>query len=249
MSTSCLLRLLDQPRKGPEALTIASVGVDSLEMRAFLPTTDIFRDLAPDDIVELNRRTETRAYPKGSVVYSQDEHADALFLVRRGRVQLYRLAPAGKRLEIAMIEARSFFGEMPLLGESVRHTYAEAVEDSVLYVAAREDIERLIRKQPAVGMRMLEVLGQRLALCEARLEELAYRGVAARTAAVLLRLSHERAGQPIATTHQELGDMIGALRETVTKALDEFRQDGLVELGRGRITLLKVEGIRERLAE
>jgi CRP-like cAMP-binding protein len=112
---------------------------------------------------------------------------------------------------------------------------------------SRTDVERLIQEQPRVALRMMEVLAQRLTIAEARLEEMAYRGVAARIAAVLLRLERERGTQTIAITHQELGDIVGALRETVTKTLDEFQGQGLVELGRGKITLRDVGGLREHL--
>jgi CRP-like cAMP-binding protein len=114
---------------------------------------------------------------------------------------------------------------------------------------SRSDVERLVVEQPRVALRMMEVLAQRLALAEARLEEMAYRGVAARIAAVLLRLERERSGTTVAITHQELGDMIGALRETVTKTLDEFQDHGLVELGRGKITLRDPTALRALLEQ
>ena len=114
---------------------------------------------------------------------------------------------------------------------------------------SRADIERLIRDQPQVALRMIEALGRRLADREARLEELAYRSAPARIAAVLLRLTEGRMGNEAAVTHQEIGDMIGALRETVTKILDEFQSDGLVELRRGHILLRDPERLRCRLEE
>jgi len=224
-------------------------GSPAQRKREYLLTIDIFRDLLPEDLAELDRQTEMLTSPKGRLLYSQEDHAEALFLLKKGRVQLYRLAPSGKRLELATLEPGTFFGEMPLLGESLRHTYAEAATDCLLCVMSRADVERLVRMHPQVAVRMMEVLGRRLALAEARLEEMAYRSVAARVAAVLLRLSQERGERVVAITHQELGDMIGALRETVTKTLDEFQADGLVELGRGRITIHDTAGLRAYLEE
>jgi len=217
--------------------------------RDYLLTIDILRDLQPDDLAELDRQTEMLTSPKGRVLYSQDDHAEALFLLKKGRVQLYRLTPSGKRLELATLEPGTFFGEMPLLGESLRHTYAEAASDCLLCVMSRTDVERLIREHPPVALRMVEILGRRLALADARLEEMAYRSVAARIAAVLLRLSNGQSDSVLAITHQELGDMIGALRETVTKTLDDFQANGLVALGRGRITVRDVPGLRAYLED
>lgn len=212
-------------------------------------TMDIFCDLEPEAMAAFEQQTEMRTCRKGQILYSQEDRAEVLFLLKRGRVQLYRLTPAGKRLEVAVVEPGTFFGEMPLLGESLRHTFAEAVEDSLICVMSRADIEGLMRRRSEVALRMIEVLGRRLALCEARLEEMAYRSVPARIAAVLVRLSQGRNGEVVSITHQELGDMIGALRESVTKVLDDFQRAGLVELGRGRVILRDVAGLQSHLDE
>jgi CRP/FNR family transcriptional regulator, cyclic AMP receptor protein len=210
---------------------------------------DIFCDLEPAALAAFEQQTEMRTCRKGQILYSQEDRAEVLFLLKRGRVQLYRLTPSGKRLELATLEPGTFFGEMPLVGETLRHTFAEAAEDSLICVMSRSDIERLMRERSEVALRMIEVLSRRLALCEARLEEMAYRSVPARIAAVLLRLSQGRSGEAVPITHQELGDMIGALRESVTKVLDEFQRAELVELSRGRIILLDVAGLQSRLEE
>ena len=210
---------------------------------------DIFCDLEPAALAAFEQQTEMRTCRKGQILYSQEDRAEVLFLLKRGRVQLYRLTPSGKRLELATLEPGTFFGEMPLVGETLRHTFAEAAEDSLICVMSRSDIERLMRQRSEVALRMIEVLSRRLALCEARLEEMAYRSVPARIAAVLLRLSQGRSGEAVPITHQELGDMIGALRESVTKVLDEFQRAELVELSRGRIILRDVPGLQSRLEE
>jgi len=210
---------------------------------------DLFCDLEPAALAAFERQTEMRTCRKGQLLYSQEDRAEVLFLLKRGRVQLYRLTPSGKRLDLAVIEPGAFFGEMPLVGESLRHTFAEATEDSLICVMSRSDIERLMRERSEVALRMIEVLSRRLALCEARLEEMAYRSVPARIAAVLLRLSQRQAGEVVPITHQELGDMIGALRESVTKVLDEFQRAELVELSRGRVILRDVAGLQALLEE
>jgi CRP/FNR family transcriptional regulator, cyclic AMP receptor protein len=210
---------------------------------------DIFCDLEPAALAAFEQQTEMRPCRKGQILYSQEDRAEVLFLLKRGRVQLYRLTPSGKRLELATLEPGTFFGEMPLVGETLRHTFAEAAEDSLICVMSRSDIEQLMRQRSEVALRMIEVLSRRLAHCEARLEEMAYRSVPARIAAVLLRLSQERSGDAVPITHQELGDMIGALRESVTKVLDEFQRAELVELNRGRIILRDVAGLQSRLEE
>ncbi len=216
----------------------------------YLLTMDIFRDLAPETIQTFEYHTAIRAYAKGEILYSQNDPAETLFLLKQGQVQLYRLTAKGKRLDLATLGPRTFFGEMPLLGESLRHTYAEVnTEEALVCILKRTDVERLILDQPIVALRMIEVMGQRLAVQAEQLEELAYRHVPARLAALLLRLSQQQPETKITLTHQELGDMIGALRETVTPILNDFQRNGLVTLGRGRIIIHNIDGLQTYLED
>ncbi|TAK21307.1 MAG: Crp/Fnr family transcriptional regulator [Chloroflexota bacterium] len=216
----------------------------ALYKREYLRTIEIFRDLTPADMADLDAATRMTTVSKGRTIYRQEDTAEGLFLLKNGRVRLSRITSGGKKLDLAILEPGTFFGEMPLLGEQMRNASAEAVEDCTLCVMSQTDIERLISKKPQVALRMLEIVGRRLAAAEARLEDLAYRGVRARLASVLLRLGKAREGVIEGVTHQELGDMIGAYRETVTKVLDELQDAGAVELARKRIHVLS----RDKLA-
>jgi CRP-like cAMP-binding protein len=211
--------------------------------RAFLREIEIFRDLAAADLAWLERTTRMLTVARGETIYRQEDTAEALFLLKRGRVRLSRLSAGGKRLELAILEQGTFFGEMPLLGERMRQASAEALDDCLLCVMSQADIEQLVLRAPRVALRMLSVLGRRLAESEARLEDLAYRSVPARLASVLLRLGHEHGDLIDGLTHQELGDIIGAYRETVTKTLNEFQAAGLIAVSRRRIRLLDRRGL------
>ncbi len=215
----------------------------------YLLTMEIFRDLQPEAVHAIEHQTFMRTCAKGQILYAQNDRAEALFLLKRGQVHLYRLTPGGKRLELATLGPGTFFGEMPLLGESLRHAYAEVSEEALVCVMSRPDVERLVSTHPSVALRMIEAMGKRLAAQEDRLEELAYRHVPARLAAVLLRLSQNQSEVTLSLTHQELGEMIGALRETVTPILNDFQRQGLVTLGRGRITIRSISGLQASLEE
>ncbi len=236
-----------QPNRGGTVLGAARAGVASLHKRRFLREIDIFCDLLPDDLAWLEQTARMVTMPRGRVIYRQEDRAEGLFLLKRGRVRLYRLSPSGKKLELAVLEPGTFFGEMPLLGEHMRNATAEAIEDCILCLLGRADIEQLILRRPQVALRMLEVLGRRLAEVEARLEDLAHRSVPERLVAVLVRLAERADGVIEGVTHQELADMVGAYRETVTKVLNELQAVGLVELGRKRIRIRDLAALRALL--
>lgn len=204
--------------------------------RDYLRKIDIFRDLSHEEMDTLDRMTRMTTVEKGRVIYRQEDRAQGLFLLKTGRVRLSRITPAGKKLDLTILEPGTFFGEMPLLAERMRNTYAEAVEDCLLCVMSQHDIERLVLSRPQVGLRIIGVLSQRLAESEARLEDLAYRSVPARLASVLLRLGEDGVVEGI--THEELGDMVGAHRETVTKTLNELQAAGYVRLSRRKVQVL-----------
>jgi CRP-like cAMP-binding protein len=169
-----------------------------------------------------------------------------LFLVRQGRVQLYRISPEGKKLVIATLGPGTLFGEMALLGQQMHNAFAEALDDCTILVMSRTDLERLILSKPVLGLRMLEITGKRLSDAEARLEDMAFKGIPARLASLLLRLAAERHSSDIlGLTHQDLAETIGTYRETATQVLNDMKAAGLIEIGRKRITILDMERLQQ----
>jgi CRP-like cAMP-binding protein len=208
----------------------------------YLSTIDILQDLSPDELARMDRSVTMATCNPGRIFYMPDETGEVLFLLKRGRVQLYRLSPQGKKLVVATLGPGAIFGEMSLVGQGMHNTFAEAVGECTLCVMSRADIERLMREKPQVAFRFVEALGDRLTQTERRLEEIAFKSIPARLAGVLLRLAGEQQSNNVTGyTHQDLGEMLGTYRETITQTLNDFKADGLVEIGRKQIILLDTE--------
>ncbi len=209
-----------------------------------LSAMDIFRDLEPEILAWLEAHTTMVTARRGQHVYTPGETSEALFLLKTGRVRIYRLTADGKKLVLSTLEPHTFFGDMPLAGQRMYGTYAEAVEDCLICVLGRGDLERLIQTRPQVAIRLLDVVGRRLVEAEAVIEDFAFKGVPARLATLLLRLSTAADDRElIGYTHQDLADMIGTYRETTTQALDDFKRRGLVDVGRKHIRILDPDGL------
>ena len=216
------------------------------EKIGYLSDVELFRDLSDRDRTELERMTTLTNVPRGRVFYQPEDVSEVLFLVKQGQVQLYRISPEGKKLVIAALAAGAIFGEMALLGQQMHNAFAEAMEDSVILVMSRADLERLILNKPILGLRMLEITGRRLSDAESRLEDMAFKGIPARLASLLLRLAAERDTDEITgLTHQDLAETIGTYRETATQVLNDMKIAGIIEIGRKRIKILD----RPRLLE
>jgi CRP/FNR family cyclic AMP-dependent transcriptional regulator len=216
------------------------------EKQGYLSDVDLFRDLSERDMAELDRITTITSVPRGRVFYQPEDVSEVLFLVKAGRVQLYRISPEGKKLVIATLGPGTLFGEMALLGQQMHNAFAEALDDCLILVMSRADLERLILNKPEVGLRILETTGKRLRDAEKRLEDMAFKGIPARLASLLLRLSEERGSNEITgLTHQDLAETIGTYRETATQVLNDMKGQGLIEIGRKRIAILDAERLRE----
>lgn len=211
---------------------------------AHLTRVDLFRDLSELELEELDRMTTMSTVDRGKVFYRPGEMGEILFLLKKGRVQLYRISPDGKKLILDTLEAGAVFGEMSLIGQRMHNAFAEAIETCLICVMSRADLERLVADKPKVALRMLETTGQRLQEAEARLEDMAFKTVPARLASLFLRLSREHDTEIVGMTHQELADTVGTYRETATQILNDFKRRGLIDTGRKRIKLLDLEGLR-----
>ncbi len=216
------------------------------DKRDYLQDTDLFRDLSPRDIADLERVTTLTNVPRGRVFYRPEDPGERLFLLRQGRVQLYRISPEGKKLIIATLGPGALFGEMALLGQQMHNAFAEAMEDCSIMVMSRSDLERLILNDVRLGRRILALTHKRLSDAEARLEDMAFKSIPARLASLLLRLAAEQDGVTITgLTHQDLAETIGTYRETATQVLNDLKSEGLIEIGRKRITILDAERLRK----
>ncbi len=208
-----------------------------------LMESDLFQDLGEREMSEIERTTTMSSCKRGTVFFAPEETGEVLFILKAGRVNLYRVTEEGKKLVTATLEPGSVFGEMALAGQGMNGSFAEAAEDCTLCVMSRQDVQRVIQQYPSIALRLLEGMARRLDDAEERLADVAYKSVPARIAATLLRLSGPD-NKPVNLSHQDVADMVGTYRETATRILNEMRGDELVELKRMRITVAD----RRRLA-
>ncbi len=208
----------------------------------YLSMVEIFQDLSKSEMEHIDRVTTMVTTPKGRVFYSPADDSEVLFLLKKGNVDVYRINAEGKKLVTAQLSKGAVFGKMGILGQRMDEAYAEATSECLICVMSRSDVEQLLLKDPRIAMRLAQSLGNRLAEAEARLEDMAFKSVPGRVASLLLRLADDtdwRGRKAVkGLTHQQIAEIIGSYRETVTLTLNEFRNAGYVDIGRRKITLL-----------
>jgi CRP/FNR family cyclic AMP-dependent transcriptional regulator len=211
---------------------------------------DVLEPLSEEELEELAIRCSDIRLGRGEDFYRSEEHDGGLFLIKEGRVRIYKLTPTGKQLTLALLSAGT-----ALSSRRLRGLHAQALKPSVIAFMKREELERLIRKSPEVGMRLADLLAERLRLMDERMSDVVHKEVPARLASLILQLLDSEGvvsgeGYEIAGpyTYEELGTMIGAKRVAVTRAFKRLRESGVVEVERGRIRVKDIDTL-ERIAE
>ncbi|MEV6678593.1 Crp/Fnr family transcriptional regulator [Streptomyces erythrochromogenes] len=220
-----------------------------------LAEVDIFCDLSEQEMAAIAQAAPMKTYHAGEILYSPTQPSEVLFILKKGRVRVFRVSADGRALTTAIISPGTIFGEMVLLGQHMYGNYAEALDDTVVCVMSQADVYRLLLTDARIAARITAILGRRLSELEQRLSDTVFKTVAQRVATTLVTLS---AAQPpgsalrpggrhpqIALTHEQLAALAGTSRETCTKVLRDLEQQGLLRLARGRITVLA----RERLQD
>lgn len=233
-------RLLSSFSGGPEEKENAQLSkVD------YLQRVDVFKDLTREEIERVTRGFVMRECRPGTVFFMPTDPAERLFILKKGQVELYRLSAKGQRLITRRLGPMTFFGEMALLGQTMQGEFAEATEDALVCSASREDVLKILVEHPEITVKLLETLGNRLRTQDERLEQSVFSSVRVRLAKFLLTNVYPATNALAGYTHADIGDTIGALRQTVTSTLSEFERAGMIEVAPKRIKVLDKAGLEE----
>jgi CRP/FNR family cyclic AMP-dependent transcriptional regulator len=217
---------------------VATAKIKGLKL-TYLKGTELFQDFTPEQLEPFHHTIQMATCRAGHVFYRPGETGEAMFLLKEGAAQLYRLSPDGRKFIFAEVPASSIFGEMACIGQAMYECFAEATADSVICTLSRSDVRRLILAYPQFALRLIETIGRRMVEAERQLEALAFKTVVPRLADLLQRESE--GGLLAGLSHQDIGERLGVHRETATCALNELKAAGLVELGRRRIRVIDAE--------
>ncbi len=208
---------------------------------------DIFCDLAEQEMEAMAQAAPMRSYSAGDLVYSPHQPVEALFILKKGRIRIFRISEDGRALTTAIIETGTIFGEMAVVGQQMHDSFAEAMDEVAVCVMSRSDVHRLLLGDPRIAARIAETMGRRLGELEQRFSDAVFKSVPERVAGTVATLAEGRSwlrGGQVRVTHEQLAALAGTSRETTTKVLGDLAHQGLVTLGRGRITVLDLDRLR-----
>jgi CRP/FNR family cyclic AMP-dependent transcriptional regulator len=208
----------------------------------------MFSGLQREELLKFAELTRERTYPKGSVILFQGDPGDSLYVLRQGRVKVVLIGEDGREVILGVFEPGAHFGELSLIDDQPRSAHVIAMEDAQLLVLRREDFKRRVEANPMVAWALLTELSRRLRRADVKIGGLVLLDVPGRIARLLLDLADENGSEQIEKplTHQTIAQMIGASRETVSRAMKEFQDAGLIRVERRRISVGDREALEKR---
>ncbi len=214
----------------------------------YLKNIKVFADLPEEDKKELREISHMTSYRKHESICFPGQPADTVYFLKQGRVKIARVNEDGQEATICLLEPGEIFGEVEAMEGVLRETLVQALEPVLVCEITRENFLRFLDRCPVVGIRILKKIGGRLRDIEAKFGDLVFHSAPARLAKLLLQLSETMGDQDqggirlnIRLTHQNLANLIGTSRETVSALLSQFQRQGFLIQDRRQICLLKTD--------
>jgi CRP/FNR family cyclic AMP-dependent transcriptional regulator len=249
---------VDLPTRKDGCSRLRSAAVGDLHSRAaraaFLAQVPLFASLGDEERLALAEMTRLRTFKPGEVLFHEGDVGYALFMIYSGQVKIVRYASDGDGTILRLLGAGEFMGEMALLDGKPRSATAEALTPVTALTLEQEALRALLVRRPELAWTMMSELSAMVRRVTQQLLDAVWLNLPSRLARILLTLA-EQYGRPtpqgthipLPLTHEELAQMVGAARQTVTTQLRAFQNSGLLTTGRDGIIVRRLEDLRQQI--
>jgi len=214
------------------------------ETARLLSNTEVFAGLEPRELEEVAQVAVPRSWERGEIMFREGDQGDTCYLIRSGAVLLTREHQDGRLVALAEFRAGELFGELAMFRGETRSATAEAIEDTQAVAILAGDVQRQIRRNPDLALKLLAALAERVSRTTERLLQQSFQTVAGRVASTLLAQCVSRQAEGagdnnvlIRATQAEIAQLSGTSRESASRFLATLERAGLVTLGRGKVTV------------
>lgn len=214
------------------------------EAAGLLARVPLFEDLSPADLERIGRVAVPRSLPRGVRVFHEGDHSDTCYIVRSGDLRVTREHQDGRAIALATLGEGDIFGELAMLDGEPRSASVETLTESELIGLPAADLRRVISDNGEIAAKLIVALTRRLRETNERVTRQSFQTVPSRVAGVLTQLISEEIGGggedtvTVRMTQADLAQLAGTSRESVSRFLATLERAGVVEVGRGRVTVL-----------
>jgi CRP/FNR family cyclic AMP-dependent transcriptional regulator len=222
-----------------------------LEQVTFLRNVPIFNELSDQELEKIAALGVRKKYKKGSIILLEEETGAALFVIITGKVKIVRMDDDGREVILSILGESDFFGEMAILDGLTRSASVVATSKSELFMIHRRDFLKLLNDYPMVAIALLRELTGRLRKADTQIKSLSLKDAAGRVANVVLQLADEvgmfRKGRveidelPL---QQDLANMAGTSRETISRMIHKFIKKGYLQLQGNKLIINDYESFK-----
>lgn len=213
-----------------------------------LRQTPYFAEVDQSQLNAVARAVVERSYRRGDPVFLEGDTCEGLYVVKSGRVRVYKISPEGREQVLLIAGPGDTFNEVPVFDGGPNPASVEALEPTVLLLLPRSALLTLVETQPEIARAFMRTFAARLRQLVGLVEELSFKTVTGRVARILLEqlpsLGGERDDRSHRLTQREIAAIAGTAREVAGRALKALEQQGAIRIERGRIVIID----RERLA-
>lgn len=223
------------------------MGCNKCEKKFCSNKVPILKDLSCDEMDEITKRIEHKEYLKGKILFQEGEKAQALYILKQGKLKLYKYTKEGKEQILHILGEGEFFGENNLLQETPFEYYAKAIMDCQVCTLKKDTFRQLMLQKPEISLKVLEVMGDRLNQLEKLMVVLVDNDGDAKLAYLLIELA-ERYGGDLPITREDMASYTGLTRETISRKLRGFTEQGLIKMvGHKKIEILDYEALKQMI--
>ena len=209
----------------------------------------LFSTLTDEEFNQLRHIFAVKAYHKNQIIFLEEETGNYMYLVLSGKVKVSKSGSAGKETILAIHRTGDFFGEMSLLDGKTAPATVSAMEDAKIISVSGADFHKYLMHNEKVMLQIINVLCARLRQVW-QTQSLSSSTADARIRMGIYQLAKRHGIRDahgtiidLKITHQELAEMVGTSRETVTRVLARLREQGIIEIDQRRMTLLDAEAL------
>lgn len=224
------------------------------ETKQCLKDLIVFQNLDPEELELLCKNSYAKLYEKDEVIFFENDSVKKLYFLVNGKVKLSMLSAEGKEKVLTILQEGDIFGELSLFDEDPHPLTAEVMDDARLLIIPWNEMEKLITERPSLAIKIIEALSKKTRLLTSQVRELVFQDAAGRLASLLSRLAEDFGREidegtviDLVLTHQEIANLIGSSRVTVTKLMNKFIDDGMITIKKRKIIIKDFESLGERL--
>ena len=216
----------------------------------------LFADLEEGELERFSHVAVPRSFPAGTRVFHEGDSSDACYIVSEGSFRVTREHSDGRAITLATLGPGEIFGELAMLDGDKRSASAESITDGTLLALPANDVRNLLSRHPEISLKLVAGLVRRLRAANMRLSRQSFQTVPSRVAGILAQLSRdgqegsgadgegEMSEVTIRMNQTDLAQLAGTSRESVSRFLAELERAGVVRSGRGRVTVLQPNKLR-----